>query len=402
MEAPPLLAPRVIAALDFGTTFSGFAFCPIADDSKIFQWCAPAAHLHARARARARAGPRPGQRGAGAPPGAPPPRARARARARMLLRVACRSRAAALTGSAACTASHRAPRCRACARHSLTQRVVRNRFDWENQLSGGGLPYSKTRTELLLARRGGGVLAWGWSALVQHFGGASGDAEYHKHFKLRLAPGAPPEARGARTARELIAKYLAQLGALATDAVRKQLGDHISAADIQWCITVPAIWGDDAKATMRRCMEDAGLVVRRAPSGDDAENEAPAGGSPHALLMVLEPEAASLYCQRKLDAELLAAVGVGGNIMVVDCGGGTTDIVVHRRVAQEGGEARARAGASGCARWRKGLATAAAARWWMRSFSSCCTRRRRCSASTRRSTRWRFACAREAHYMLHC
>jgi hypothetical protein len=53
MEAPPLLAPRVIAALDFGTTFSGFAFCPIADDSKIFQWCAPAAHLHACSRARA-------------------------------------------------------------------------------------------------------------------------------------------------------------------------------------------------------------------------------------------------------------------------------------------------------------------------------------------------------------
>jgi molecular chaperone DnaK (HSP70) len=181
------------------------------------------------------------------------------------------------------------------------------------------------------------VRAWGWSALVQHFGGASDDAEYHKHFKLRLAPGAPPDARGARSARELIAKYLTQLGALATDAVRKQLGDHISAADIQWCITVPAIWGDDAKATMRRCMEDAGLV-QRAASSDDAENVAPAGGSPHALLMVLEPEAASLYCQSKLDKELLAAVGIGDNIMVVDCGGGTTDIVVHRRVAQEGGE----------------------------------------------------------------
>ena len=46
---PPVLAPRVIAALDFGTTFSGFAFCPIADDSKIFQWCAACIGVSARA-----------------------------------------------------------------------------------------------------------------------------------------------------------------------------------------------------------------------------------------------------------------------------------------------------------------------------------------------------------------
>ena len=32
--------PRVLCAIDFGTTFTGFAFCKMfEDDAKIFQWC---------------------------------------------------------------------------------------------------------------------------------------------------------------------------------------------------------------------------------------------------------------------------------------------------------------------------------------------------------------------------
>jgi hypothetical protein len=42
MADKPLTRPRVICALDFGTTFSGFAFAALAADGKIFQWCARA------------------------------------------------------------------------------------------------------------------------------------------------------------------------------------------------------------------------------------------------------------------------------------------------------------------------------------------------------------------------
>jgi hypothetical protein len=204
------------------------------------------------------------------------------------------------------------------------------------------LPYCKTRTDLLLAGDGS-VRAWGWSALAQHLtaprlactadeedeneeeqegGNAAELPEFFTKFKLRLAPGgctAANEADGTRGVRELTAKYLAQLGACAIDAIRKQLGEHIACADIQWCLTVrratalracehavllltracalarcaqvPAIWDDAAKATMRLAMCDAGLV-RLAQGGAQA-----AVGSAHPLLMVLEPEAASIYCQ---------------------------------------------------------------------------------------------------------
>ncbi len=157
--------------------------------------------------------------------------------------------------------------------------------------------------------------------------------EFFTKFKLRLAPGgraAANEADGKCGVRELTAKYLAQLGACAIDAIRKQLGEHIACADIQWCLTVrhadvlrarehdalflrrecalardaqvPAIWDDAAKATMRLAMCDAGLV-RGAQGGTQGGAHAAAGsapaavGSAHPLLMVLEPEAASIYCQ---------------------------------------------------------------------------------------------------------
>ena len=52
-------------------------------------------------------------------------------------------------------------------------------------------------------------------------------------------------------------------------------------------LQVPAIWEDAAKATMRRAMEDAGLL-RCGTQRSTA--------SQHPLLIVLEPEAASIYC----------------------------------------------------------------------------------------------------------
>ena len=58
---------------------------------------------------------------------------------------------------------------------------------------------------------------------------------------------------------------------------------------------VPAIWDDAAKATMRRAMADAGLV----PDAVLGAQSSAKTGSPHPLLMVLEPEAASIYCQAR-------------------------------------------------------------------------------------------------------
>ena len=155
MAAQPVLRPRVLCALDFGTTFSGFAFTAVSDDeNKIFQWCA----LRSR-----------------------------------IARVWRRSEA-------------RLPR-----------------YDWPGQTEGGGLPYCKTRTELLLDGGSGDVLAWGWPAFVQHSCASLSSSEreeanqpvFASRFKLLLAPDgmhASDAALDGLGVRELVSKYLAKLG----------------------------------------------------------------------------------------------------------------------------------------------------------------------------------------------
>ncbi|XP_061165022.1 heat shock 70 kDa protein 12B-like [Saccostrea echinata] len=88
--------------------------------------------------------------------------------------------------------------------------------------------------------------------------------------------------------------------------------------DIQWVLTVPAIWDDPAKQFMREAAVRAGI------SGDQ-------------LLIALEPEAASLYCKHLPVERLQSEGGVqgfgafskGSKYLVLDCGGGTVDITVH-------------------------------------------------------------------------
>jgi hypothetical protein len=62
------------------------------------------------------------------------------------------------------------------------------------------------------------------------------------------------------------------------------IADHpVSAADIQWVITVPAIWRQSAKQFMRHAANEAGLITPTATKQ---------------LIIALEPEAASIYCRK--------------------------------------------------------------------------------------------------------
>lgn len=83
-------------------------------------------------------------------------------------------------------------------------------------------------------------------------------------------------------------------------------------------VLVPAIWDEQAKKEVRHCSEVAGLV-----QGPQSK----AGiGSPHPLKLSIEPEAASIYCQMKLKDHTWSK---GDKFLVVDCGGGTVDLVLH-------------------------------------------------------------------------
>ena len=86
----------------------------------------------------------------------------------------------------------------------------------------------------------------------------------------------------------------------------------VTADDVCWMITIPAIWTDEARQFMREAASMAGLLKNR---------------------LVLEPEAAALYavnqslCLRN-DFKM-GKFGPGSKYILADLGGGTADICVH-------------------------------------------------------------------------
>lgn len=91
-----------------------------------------------------------------------------------------------------------------------------------------------------------------------------------------------------------------------------------STSEIRWVVTVPAIWPDDARTFMRNAAKEAGIPWDQ-------------------LVLALEPEAASIYCQHleiersKSSAEGFQMFEPGTKYIVLDVGGGTTDITVHEK-----------------------------------------------------------------------
>lgn len=87
----------------------------------------------------------------------------------------------------------------------------------------------------------------------------------------------------------------------------------VSQCDVQYVITVPAIWDQKAKQFMHRAANEGGIP-------DDQ------------LKIALEPEAASIWCQVATDHKLSGLENKGSKYMVVDLGGGTADITVHEKI----------------------------------------------------------------------
>lgn len=94
-------------------------------------------------------------------------------------------------------------------------------------------------------------------------------------------------------------------------AALRGFGSVFSQQHIQYCLSVPAMWNDQAKAMMRQAALQAGMISPLDP--------------PHRLLLISEPEAAALYCEKKCDQ---FAIGHGQKFMICDAGGGTVDLIV--------------------------------------------------------------------------
>ncbi|CAO5165798.1 putative Hsp70 family protein [Frankia sp. AiPs1] len=229
-----------------------------------------------------------------------------------------------------------------------------------DQWAGAEFRYPKNRSAILLDDRGR-TLAWGYEAQSRYTESGGRAGGYAVDFKMRLASGGGPGSgsgvgvvRGhdkgpgagggsggsgsspsqaeagrndtGRSTEYLIAAYLRELYAVAWQHIlRAGYGD----LPTSWYLSVPAIWSDFDRQVMRRAAVEAGFPA-----------------DPRRLSIVFEPEVAALYCMASeartggfglpTDAPAPAPAGAGGGsprhrpgsqFVIVDCGGGTTDLV---------------------------------------------------------------------------
>ncbi|KAJ9522869.1 hypothetical protein QJQ45_023653 [Haematococcus lacustris] len=175
--------------------------------------------------------------------------------------------------------------------------------------------YCKARSALLYRDRS--PVAWGDSALQKLYElEASGQdmSQYHLVESFKLSLHEPERAavlpQGLRP-EMVMADYLTFLRKYALDKLAAEVGHAAARLDnIQWCLTVPAMWSEASKALMRTSALRAGLI--RTIESD-------------ALTIILEPEAAALHALDKQAPPLVA----GMSVMVLDVGGGTADATVH-------------------------------------------------------------------------
>jgi hypothetical protein len=113
-----------------------------------------------------------------------------------------------------------------------------------------------------------------------------------------------------KDAQALTTEFLSAVRKHVVGTLREHYGSAaFDALTIEWMVTVPAVWSPDAKNTTKRCAEAAGM------------------GSMDTLLSTSEPEAAAVYALKKLEPHSLK---VGNNLIVLDAGGGTVDLVAYR------------------------------------------------------------------------
>ncbi|KAF9278847.1 hypothetical protein BGZ68_008320 [Mortierella alpina] len=173
--------------------------------------------------------------------------------------------------------------------------------------------YPKVPTCNLYGPGSNEILEWGYPAKL-----AITKPPYKNHvllskYKLHLddASGPHPPLPNGLTVVDAIADYLRLFHAHVVQTVLKGFGAAFEQQHIQYCLSVPAMWTDNAKAMMRQAALQAGMISPLDP--------------PHRLLLISEPEAAALYCEKKCDQ---FSIGHGQRFMICDAGGGTVDLIV--------------------------------------------------------------------------
>lgn len=111
---------------------------------------------------------------------------------------------------------------------------------------------------------------------------------------------------------DVAADYLFKLRQATRSQLEKTLGEVFlrEERNIRYFLTVPAIWNDAGKAATRAAAIQAGFLR------DENDNR---------LTLVTEPEAAAMFCSKTG----LLNLKVRDAVLIVDCGGGTVDLIAY-------------------------------------------------------------------------
>ncbi|KAJ3273570.1 Heat shock 70 kDa protein 12A [Terramyces sp. JEL0728] len=196
---------------------------------------------------------------------------------------------------------------------SSTDKDYLTKTTWPNL----AVPYAKDITSILYKFKNGKFepYQFGTKAKSTYFN-VQGNSEYFyvERFKLlldptnkqfiQLPPGVPLS--------QVLADFLRHMTETIKEVIQHYKG--MVDNDIQWVVTVPAIWSPTAKAKTRQACFDCGMI-------DSLSSQK--------LLLCYEPQAASIFIYKnaplKNDDEV---------IVTLDIGGGTTDITSHRVVGK--------------------------------------------------------------------
>jgi len=112
----------------------------------------------------------------------------------------------------------------------------------------------------------------------------------------------------------VIAESLRYISEKAIEKLQEQVGKVVK-TKIRWVLTVPALWSEEHKHFMRKAAVEAAIIEELSSNN---------------LLLCLEPEGASIQCREDSEESLKNQLLKNTVVMVLDCGGGTVDITIHK------------------------------------------------------------------------
>nr|POE83372.1 heat shock 70 kda protein 12a [Quercus suber] len=116
--------------------------------------------------------------------------------------------------------------------------------------------------------------------------------------------------RCQRTVMDAVSDYLTKLYDHTLETLTRRYGSSFMATtNMEFVLTVPAVWSDAAKNATLQAAERAGM------------------GNRHKLKLISEPEAAAVYTLKTIQPNGLT---VGDNFIVCDAGGGTVDLIAYK------------------------------------------------------------------------